>query len=131
MNFLFRKPRLPIIVDTRTRLFAAKSWTAYEKQLKTITFADLAPRDVIDANAEAFSLYPERIAVSPLTFKKRWTKMDIIEFHNSSKGPGRPEYPTTSLGNKSLGEDGHGHRGATDHVEVAPRKQKFQDKSFI
>ena len=28
--------------------------------------------------------------------------MDIIELYNSSKGPGRPEYPTTSLGNKSL-----------------------------
>ena len=102
MNFLFRKPRLPIIVDTGTGLIGAKSWAACEKQLATITFAGMAPRDVIDATAEAFSLYPEHMAVSPLTFKKRWTKMDIIELYNSSKGLGRPEYPTTSLGNKSM-----------------------------
>ena len=67
MNFLFRKPRLPIIVDTGTRLIGAKSC---EKQLATITFADMAPRAVIDVTAEAFSLYPEHMAVSPLTFKK-------------------------------------------------------------
>ena len=102
MNFLFRKPRLPIIVDTGTRLIGAKSWSACEKQLATVTFADMAPRDVIDATAEAFSLYPEHMAISPLTFKKRWTKAGIIELYNSSKGPGRPEYPTTSLGNKSM-----------------------------
>jgi len=42
------------------------------------------------------------MAYSPLTFKKRWTKMSIIELYNNSKGPGRPQYPTTSLGNKSL-----------------------------
>lgn len=50
--------------------------------------------------------------ISPLTFKKRWTKMAIIELYNSSKGPGRPEYPTTSLGNKSL------EKVVTDIVEL-------------
>lgn len=100
--FLFRKPRLPVIVDTGTCLIGAKSWAACEKQLGTFTFADMAPRDVIDATAEGFSLYPEHMAISPLIFKKRWTKMAIIELYNSSKGPGRPEYPTTSIGNKSL-----------------------------
>jgi hypothetical protein len=42
------------------------------------------------------------MAFSPLTFKKRWTKAEIIELYNSSKGPGRPAYPMTSLGNKSM-----------------------------
>lgn len=101
-NFLFRKPRFPIIVDTGAGLIGAKSWPACEKRLATITFPNMAPRDVIDSTAEAFSLYPEHMAFSPLTFKKRWTKAAIIELYNGSKGPGRPEYPTTSLGNKSL-----------------------------
>jgi hypothetical protein len=42
------------------------------------------------------------MAFSPLTSKKRWTKAAIIDLYNRQKGPGRPEYPTTSLGNKSL-----------------------------
>ena len=102
INFLFRKPRFPLIIDTGYGLLGAKSWSACEKRLATMTFPDLAPRDVIDATGEGFSLYPEHIAFSPLTSKKRWTKAAIIELYNSSKRPGRPEYPTTSLGNKSL-----------------------------
>jgi hypothetical protein len=102
MNFLFRKPRFPIIVDTGTGLIGAKSWAVCEKRSATITFPDLTPRDVIDSTAEAFFLYPEHLVFSPLTFKKRWTKAAIIDLYNSQKGPERPEYPTTSLDNKSL-----------------------------
>ncbi|GGE65511.1 hypothetical protein [Massilia psychrophila] len=58
------------------------------------------------------ALYSEHMAISPLTIKKRWTKMTIIERYNSLKGPGRPEYPTTSLGNKSL------EKVVTDIVEL-------------
>lgn len=102
MNFLFRRPRLPIIIDTGTGLIGVKSWASCERQLARVAFVDLAPRNVIDATAEGFSLYPEHMAFSPLTFKKRWTKMAIIELYNGAKGPGLPDYPTTSLGNKSL-----------------------------
>lgn len=102
MNFLFRKPRFPLIIDTGNGLLGAKSWALCDKRLAKMTFPDMAPRDVIDSTAEAFSLYPEHLVFSPLTFKKRWTKAAIIDLYNSQKGPERPEYPTTSLGNKSL-----------------------------
>lgn len=102
MNFLFRKPHLPVIIDTGTGLVGAKSWSACEKHLENVTFADIAPRPVIDSTAEAFSLYPEQMVFSPLTFKKRWTEAEIIGLYNDRKGPGRPEYQRTSLGNKSL-----------------------------
>lgn len=102
MNFFFRKPRFPLIIDTGYGLLGAKSWALCEKRLAKITFPDMAPRDVIDSAAEAFSLHPEHLVFSPLTFKKRWTKAAIIDLYNSQKGPERPEYPTTSLGNKSL-----------------------------
>lgn len=102
LNFFIRKPVLPVIVDTGTELIGAKSWAACERQLAAVTFADAAPRDVIDLTAEAFSLYPENMLLSPLTLNKRWTKAAIIGLYNARKGPGRPEYPTTSLGNKSM-----------------------------
>jgi hypothetical protein len=118
MNFLFRKPRFPLIIDTGTELVGAKSWVACERQLATVIFADMAPRDVIDVTAEAFALHPEQMVFSPLTFKKRWTKAAIIDRYNSQKGPGRPQYPTTSLGNKSM------EKVVKDIVELlaAPRK---------
>lgn len=102
MNFLFREPLFPIIIDTGSELIGAKSWADCEKRLATITFPDTAPRDVIDSTAEAFFLFPEHMVFSPLTFKKRWTKAAVIGLYNRAKGAGRPDYPTTSLGNKSL-----------------------------
>jgi hypothetical protein len=79
MNFLFRKPRFPLIIDAGNGLLGAKSWPLCEKRLAKTTFPDIAPRDVIDSTAEAFSLYPEHLVFSPLTFKKRWTKADNID----------------------------------------------------
>jgi hypothetical protein len=118
MNFLFRKPHFPLIIDTGYGLLGAKSWALCEKRLAKITFPDMAPRDVIDSTAEAFSLYPEHLVFSPLTFKKRWTKAAIIDLYNTQKGPERPEYPTKSPGNKSL------EKVVKDIVEllVAPAK---------
>ena len=102
LSFAFRKPRLPIIIDTGAGLIGVKSWTTCQKRLAAFTFADTSARDVIDSTAEAFVLYPELLAFSPLTFKKRWTKPAIIELYNNARGPTRPAYPTTSLSNKSL-----------------------------
>ena len=56
LNFLFRKPRFPIIIDTGDGLLGAKTWAVCEKRLATITFPDLTPRDVIDSAAEGFTL---------------------------------------------------------------------------
>jgi hypothetical protein len=61
LNFLFRKPRLPIIIDTGAGLLGVKSWTTCEKRLATVMFPDMAPRDVIDSTAEAFSLISSAI----------------------------------------------------------------------
>lgn len=102
LKFLIREPLLPLIIDTGDGLIAAKSWAECYERLEDVTFTDAAPCQVIESTAEVFSLYPEKMLFSPLTLKKRWTKAAIINLYNSQKGPGRPEYRTKSLGNKSL-----------------------------
>lgn len=62
----------------------------------------MVPRHVIDANGEGFSLSPEHLALSPLSSKKRWPKAATIDLYNSQKGLDQPDYPATSLGNKSM-----------------------------
>lgn len=48
MNFLFRKPCFPIIIDTGAKQLGAKSWVACERQLTTVIFADMARRHRLD-----------------------------------------------------------------------------------
>jgi hypothetical protein len=104
LNFLFRKPRLPIIIDTGTGLIGATSWPECKRKLTSIVPGHRVSFDVIDLTAEGFAFYPERMAFSPLILKKRWTKAAIIALYNNAREPGRPAYPATSLSNKSLGE---------------------------
>jgi hypothetical protein len=102
MDFFIRKPQLPLLIDTGTELLVATSWSACEKRLAAVVFVDNGPRDVIDATTEGFSLYPEKMLFSPLTFKKRSTKAGIIKLYNDRRGVNTPEYQPKSLGNKSL-----------------------------
>ncbi len=102
LGFLFRKPRLPILIDVGTGLGAAKSWAAFERMFAKLDIADRTAYDVIDVTGQAFIFYPEHMAFSPLTIRKRWTKASIIARYNASRVAGQPEYPATSLGNKSM-----------------------------
>jgi hypothetical protein len=102
MDFFIRKPQLPLLIDIGTELLVAKSWSVCEKRLAAVVFVDNGPRDVIDATTEGFSLYPETLLFSPLTFKKRWTKAGIIKLYNDRRGADLAEYQPKSLGNMSL-----------------------------
>ena len=102
MDFFLRKPQLPLLIDTGTELLVAKSWATCEDLLVGVVFADNKPRDVIDSTTERFSLYPETMLFSPLTFKKRWTKAAVIQLYNDRRGVDVAEYQPKSLGNKSL-----------------------------
>ena len=102
MDFFIRQPRLPVIIDTGTKLLAAKTWSSCEDILAAVDFADNDPRDVIDATTERFSLYPEKMLFTPLTFKKPWTKAAVVKLYNDRRGPDLAEYQPKSLGNKSL-----------------------------
>ena len=101
-TFLLRKPRLPILIDTGVALLAAKSWGACQRELANIAFADAAQGNVIDANGDAFIFSPQRMIFSPGIVRRRWTKAAIIALYNGMKRAEQPEYPATSLSNKSL-----------------------------
>lgn len=102
MNFLFRRPRLPVIIDTGKDLASVKTWAECERRLAMSAFSDKNAKPVIDVTAEGFVLHPDMMTISPLTAKKRWTKREIIELYNRRKKPGSPAYEPRSLGNKRV-----------------------------
>jgi hypothetical protein len=102
MDYLFRFPRFPVVIDTGESLIHAKSRAHLETKLAKITFADEAKLDIIDSNAEGFALYPKTMLVTPIIGIRRWTKVQIIDLYNSKKKPGAPQLRSTSLGSRSL-----------------------------
>ena len=102
MDFLFRLPRFPVILDTGEALIHANSKSQLVSKVGRIKFADNEKKDIIDAKADGFSLYPEKMFVAPALTNRRWTKLQIIELYNAKKMAAAPELRTTSLGSRSL-----------------------------
>jgi len=71
-------------------------------QLASIELPAVEQMPFIDAAAEGWVLDVDHMVVSPLTFKKSWTKKEVIEVFNGSRTAKQAglEYPTTSLSSK-------------------------------
>ena len=93
-----------MIFDLGNSLIAARSGEELEAEIER---ADLKPEEsypVIDAKAERWTFLVEYMVVSPLCFKKRPTKKEIIEMFNTSNTARKAgmEYPMRSLSSKRL-----------------------------
>jgi len=102
MNYIFRLPKFPVLLDAGDSLVFARSRAQLDTRVSKLVFADNSQRDIIDARAEGFALYPEKMLVAPNISVRRWTKMQIIELYNAKRKPGSPELRSTSIGNRSL-----------------------------
>jgi hypothetical protein len=85
VSFLFRKPKFPIICDIEGYVIAAKSISGFEKQLSAYNICKGSRYPIIDITGEGWSFYPEHMAISPLTTKKKWFKKEVIAIFNNRK----------------------------------------------
>lgn len=102
MNYIFRLPRFPVILDTREKLVFARSKAQLESRIAKLDIPDESKRDIIDSNAEGFAFYPKIMTVSPSIGIRRWNKRQIIELFNARRPADHPEMRSTSLGSRSL-----------------------------
>ena len=81
---------------------------------------------IIDAVGEDWVLHTDLMIVSPLTFKKRWTKKEIIEPFNNSKTAKDAglNYPVKSLSSKRF------DRVAGEIAKLALKADKRLDRVF-
>jgi hypothetical protein len=74
IQFLFRRPRFPVICDAHGVLIGAETPRQLSDQLALIEVAPGEQIPIIDASAEGWVLDTDYMVISPLTFKKSWTK---------------------------------------------------------
>ena len=104
LTYFFRKPKYPLLCDIDGFVFAANSEKSF---LKNLAMAIVDPEkmyDVIDSKIEGWSFLPKYMTISPLTFKKGWTKKEIIALYNgrSNKTDDSLVYSEKSLSTKRL-----------------------------
>jgi hypothetical protein len=106
LAYMFRKPSLPILVNVDGYLVAAQSSETLLKKLAALNLPAGAHFDALDGTGEGFGVhvYEDYIAVSPLTLKKSWKKLELIRLYNGRKNrpPDEQPYSEKSLSSKRL-----------------------------
>lgn len=80
MHFLFRAPVFPVVFNVGSGAVCAD--TAEELSLYLKKHGSTIDKEcaLIDCRWEGFGLYPKDLTVSPLTFKKRYSKRELLLF---------------------------------------------------
>ena len=104
LTYVFRRPQFPIICDVDRHLVAGASRRVFQRRIARLQLPPNRLLPIVDATGEGWALHTDLRAVSPLTLKKRWTKMDVIQMFNNSVNAARSgsTYPARSLASKPL-----------------------------
>mgnify|MGYP000884261744 CR=1 FL=1 len=102
MNYVFRMPKFPLLLDSGSELVHAKTRSQFEKRVATLEPRGKQKLTIIDCTAQGFALYPEKMIVAPDILNRRWTKAGIIDLYNQRRMAGAPELGKRSLSNRSL-----------------------------
>ena len=101
LKYLFRKPRYPIICNIDGYVVGAKSEKTFLKQLSETNVELEKSYDLLDSSGEGWSFWPDKMAISPLTRHKKWSKKEVIElFNNRINASENIMYSTKSLSSK-------------------------------
>lgn len=99
MNYIFRSPKLPLLIDSGTRLYCVTGNDEIDINLKDEIFEEKNEYPAIDKSGESFSYSHEDDTVSPLTIKNKNTKKVLIDLYNSRRMEGVAEYSVKSISN--------------------------------
>jgi hypothetical protein len=102
IRFLFRRPKFPVICDAHGVLIGAQTPKQLSDQLASIELTPGKQLPLVDSTAEGWVLDVDHMIVSPLAYKKSWTKKEVVEVFNGSKTARQAglEYSARSLSSK-------------------------------
>ena len=84
INYLFRKPKYPVLIETDLRVFGVRNGQKIERLRTKELFTKKDSYTLIDSTGEGWMFMPEKSVISPFSINKQWTKLKIIEFFNSN-----------------------------------------------
>ena len=74
IEYVFRRPRFPVMLAVDRELIAAASPAAFQREIGQQNLQKTEPMEMVDATGEGWAFHPDLMVVSPLTLKKRWEK---------------------------------------------------------
>ena len=106
LTCLFRSPQFPVIIEIEGVLVAAKSLRPLYERLSRLDIVERKAYISIDRTGEAwtFILMDGMGVLTPITFRKQPTKLELIRWFNNRKNKpaNEVEYSEKSLSSKRL-----------------------------
>lgn len=104
IRYFFRKPKFPVFISFEGNLVCGKSAITLARRLSKIENLHENTYKAFDSTGEGWSFHPEQWLLSPLTVKKRWTKLELIRLFNERKNKNSedPLYSEKSLSTKRM-----------------------------
>ena len=130
LYYLFRKPIFPMVANIEGHFIGANNPQVLSNELAKIHLKKDGIYSLVDFTGEGWDIYTEKMFISPLAIKKKWTKLEIIKLFNERKntelGEGK-KYSEKSLSAKRL------DKIISDLVEISsePVKKKGTNRKYI
>ena len=80
LDFIFRSPVFPVIFDIGMGAACAETPSDLESYLTKHASRCNTHGALIDLRYEGFMVIPDKLLVSPMTMKKRYTKKEVLQF---------------------------------------------------
>ena len=102
IQYLFRKPVFPIILEVDGKIIGAEGPEQLEKDFASLSLPSGGHLPLVDSSGEGWALTVDHMVISPLTVKKRWTKKEVIALFNNSNSAkeANKAYSTKSISAK-------------------------------
>lgn len=103
--YVFRRPAYPILIEVDGHIIGARNKQGLERKLSRIMLTPGRVYHGADSTGEAWDLYTNGMMLSPLTLRKRATKLELIKLVNERKNKKRPDetpYSGKSLSSKTF-----------------------------
>jgi len=82
LQCIFLKPTFPMIGNIEGCFIGAKSLKTLNRKLAEMPIGKDGHYDLIDCTGKVWSLYVDKMILSPLNFQKKRTKLEIIKLFN-------------------------------------------------
>ena len=118
IDFLFRKPKFPVIAVIDDWLVTAPSEVLFQRRVAEIRLNPATKYSIVDSTGEDWEFFPDKMYVVP-SLRRKWSKKKIIQTYNQSRNCAQTgiTYSEKSLSSKRF------ETVFTDIVELIERTQ--------
>ncbi len=84
IDYLYRKPKFPIICSIDGVLIMAKSEVEFQRRINKVDLTPDTHYNIVDSIGADWEFYTRQMYITP-TMRRKWSKKRIIKTYNSSK----------------------------------------------